>query len=93
METSLSAARDAIQETIKQLEEVVPEADTNAPISLNAITPYLQTFETTFGREVSEIDQSSQKLSNKFDSCGLQVCTVFTTGRWLVTLSRLFMQG
>ncbi|KAF9014980.1 hypothetical protein BDQ17DRAFT_1340281 [Cyathus striatus] len=52
METSRSGAREALLETVTQLEEVVPEAIMNAPITLHAITPHMQEFQTTFGREL-----------------------------------------
>ncbi|KAH9964488.1 hypothetical protein BC827DRAFT_1187404 [Russula dissimulans] len=52
METSREAARIAIQNTIAQLKEIVPGIPLDAPITLHAITPYSQTMQTTFGREV-----------------------------------------
>ncbi|KII93637.1 hypothetical protein PLICRDRAFT_399866 [Plicaturopsis crispa FD-325 SS-3] len=52
METSLSAARQALKETIAQLEEVVPRSKLDEPVTLNAVTPYMQTMETSFGREL-----------------------------------------
>jgi hypothetical protein len=52
MESSLSAAREALIEAIQHLETVVFNAQMNAPITLHAVTPHLQQFETTFGREV-----------------------------------------
>jgi hypothetical protein len=52
METSLSGARSALLETIKQLEEVVPRANLDEPLTLNAITPHMHEFQSTFGREV-----------------------------------------
>jgi hypothetical protein len=51
MESSLNAAREALVETINSL-AAVPRANSNEPVTLKAITPYMQTFETTFGREV-----------------------------------------
>lgn len=53
MESSRSSARESIQDTIKQLEELVPRANTDDPLILQAVTPFLQEFKTTFGREVS----------------------------------------
>lgn len=53
MESSRSAARESIQDTIKQLEALVPRAKTDDPLILQAVTPFLQEFQTTFGREVS----------------------------------------
>jgi hypothetical protein len=52
METSREAARIAIEDTITQLKEIVPYIPLDAPITLHAITPYSQTMQTTFGREV-----------------------------------------
>ncbi|RDB29024.1 hypothetical protein Hypma_015240 [Hypsizygus marmoreus] len=52
METSRSAAREALIDAIKQLEAVVPTAQMDTPITLHAVTPYLQEFTTTFGREL-----------------------------------------
>ncbi|KAI0005448.1 hypothetical protein BJV74DRAFT_804427 [Russula compacta] len=52
VETSREAARIAIENTIVQLKEVVPGVSLDAPITLHAITPYAQTMQTTFGREL-----------------------------------------
>jgi hypothetical protein len=52
METSREAARIAIESAIAQLKEVVPGVPLDAPMTLHAITPYSQTMQTTFGREV-----------------------------------------
>ncbi|KAI0307550.1 hypothetical protein B0F90DRAFT_1621736 [Multifurca ochricompacta] len=52
METSREAARIAIENTITQLKKVVVGVPLNAPVILQAITPYSQTMETTFGREL-----------------------------------------
>lgn len=53
METSIEAAREALLDTITKLETVVPAQNLNEPITLNAVTPFPQVLETTFGREVS----------------------------------------
>ena len=53
MEQDRGVAREALLETIKHLEEVVPGADPRARLTLQAVTPYLQEFDTSFGREVS----------------------------------------
>ena len=58
MESSRSAARESIQDTIKQLAELVPRANMEDPLTLQAVTPFLQEFQTTFGREVSAYDLS-----------------------------------
>lgn len=52
MESSRSAAKESLLETIRRLEEKVPCVDFQVPITLNAVTPHIQTFETTFGREL-----------------------------------------
>lgn len=52
METSLVDARQALKEIIAKLEEVVPKAKMEAPITLHAVTPHMQVLETSFGREV-----------------------------------------
>jgi len=57
METSREAARIAIENTIAQLKEIVPGIPLDAPITLHAITPYSQTLQTTFGREVIHFDK------------------------------------
>lgn len=53
MERSRPAAVEAIQFAMKRLEEVVPKVGLEDEVSLTAVTPSLQTFKTTFGREVS----------------------------------------
>ncbi|KAF9036489.1 hypothetical protein BDZ89DRAFT_1100647 [Hymenopellis radicata] len=52
MESSRSAAKNAILETISLMEEKAPTVDFNHPLTLNAITPHMQRFESTFGREL-----------------------------------------
>ncbi|KAI9512338.1 hypothetical protein F5148DRAFT_1164193 [Russula earlei] len=52
METSREVARDAIENTIEQLKQIVTGVPLDAPITLHAITPYSQTMQTTFGREL-----------------------------------------
>ncbi|KAJ6519499.1 hypothetical protein C8R45DRAFT_951735 [Mycena sanguinolenta] len=52
MEQDRKAARAALLETIEHLEEVVPSADPTTPITLQAVTPFLQEFSTSFGREL-----------------------------------------
>ncbi|KAJ8596483.1 hypothetical protein M405DRAFT_781515 [Rhizopogon salebrosus TDB-379] len=52
METNLSEAREAFRQAILRIEEVVPTASLDLPLTLNAVTPFMQTFETTFGREL-----------------------------------------
>jgi hypothetical protein len=56
MESSREAARVAIESAMAQVKEVVPGVPLDAPITLNAITPYSQTLQTTFGREVVHHD-------------------------------------
>ncbi|KAI0762650.1 hypothetical protein C8Q74DRAFT_1291421 [Fomes fomentarius] len=52
MESSRTAARDALNECIANLQEAVPKARIAEPITLHAVTPYPQVMETTFGREL-----------------------------------------
>jgi len=52
METSREAARTAIENTMAQLKKVVPDVPLNAPLTLHAVTPYSQTMQSTFGREL-----------------------------------------
>lgn len=54
MEQDRVAARTALMETTKRLEEVVPGANPSTRLTLQAVTPYLQEFDTSFGREVSQ---------------------------------------
>ena len=54
MESSRAAAKEALKETLGRLEKLVPnETLVDERLSLNAVTPHPQVFETTFGREVS----------------------------------------
>ena len=54
MESSKAAAKEALKDTLGRLEKLVPnEALADERLTLNAVTPYPQVFETTFGREVS----------------------------------------
>ena len=55
MESSLRAARQSILDTIASLEKNVPTATLDDPITLSAVTPHEQIFQSTFGREVSRI--------------------------------------
>ncbi len=52
METCRSSAKEALLEAIRQLEDLVLTADMKAPITLQAVTPHLSEFQSTFGREV-----------------------------------------
>jgi len=52
METSIAGARKALLDTIKQLENVIPTMDFDEEITLQAITPYMHSFNTTAGREL-----------------------------------------
>jgi len=52
METSRVAAREALLETIQRLTDIVPTCSWNESITLNAVTPFSQTFQTTFAREL-----------------------------------------
>ncbi|KAF8446183.1 hypothetical protein L210DRAFT_3610703 [Boletus edulis BED1] len=54
MESSLSEAHDALVSAIARLKELEssPSIILNHVITLNAVTPFQHTFETTFGREL-----------------------------------------
>ena len=65
METSISGARKALLDTIKQLESVVPTMDFDEEITLQAITPHMHSFKTTAGREVSIHNQKKPQPSLK----------------------------
>lgn len=52
MEGGRKAADEALRMMIARLEEVVPHTRVDLPITLHAVTPYPQVFETTFGREL-----------------------------------------
>ncbi|KAH0590383.1 hypothetical protein H2248_000538 [Termitomyces sp. 'cryptogamus'] len=52
MEHNRSAARTALMEAIQQLDTHVPQAQMDTPMTLHAVTPDLQEFQTTFGREL-----------------------------------------
>ena len=53
MESSKAAAREALKETLGRLEKLVPNQTlVDEKLTLNAVTPHPQVFETTFGREV-----------------------------------------
>ncbi|KAI9572739.1 hypothetical protein HD554DRAFT_2062492 [Boletus coccyginus] len=54
METSLSEAHNALISAISRLKEleVSPSITLDQVITLNAVTPFSHTFETTFGREL-----------------------------------------
>lgn len=52
MESNLSEAREALKQAISRVNAVVPTVNLDTPLTLNAVTPFMQTFETTFGREV-----------------------------------------
>lgn len=54
MESSKMAAKEALKDTLGRLEKLVPnETLVDERLTLNAVTPHPQVFETTFGREVS----------------------------------------
>lgn len=54
MESSRVAAKEALEDTLGRLEKLVPnQALVDERLTLNAVTPHPQVFETTFGREVS----------------------------------------
>lgn len=54
MESSKAAAKEALKDTLGRLEKLVHNGTlVDERLTLNAVTPYPQVFETTFGREVS----------------------------------------
>jgi hypothetical protein len=55
METKLADARVALKDTISKLGEVVPRTNLEEPMTLHAVTPYMQVLQTSFGREVSDL--------------------------------------
>lgn len=57
MEGGRAAALEAMAECIERLEKLVPRTRLDAPLTLNAITPHMQTFKTTFGREVCAVQR------------------------------------
>jgi hypothetical protein len=61
MESNRQSAKDALLETIANVEKIIPTMNFDEEIVLNAITPYTHTFKTTFGREVSNIMNSNSK--------------------------------
>ncbi|KAI0815303.1 hypothetical protein BC629DRAFT_1470833 [Irpex lacteus] len=52
METSIKAAHEALTECVERLRREVPKLSVDEPLTLNAVTPYPQTFQSTFGREL-----------------------------------------
>ena len=61
MERSRVAAKEALEETLGRLERLVPNQTlVDERLTLNAVTPHPQVFETTFGREVSAQEGSVQ---------------------------------
>ena len=60
MEGSRQAAHDALKDAIAQLDRVVPTAKLDEPLTLNAVTPYPQTLQSTFGREVSKKQEAAR---------------------------------
>jgi len=83
METSRASAKEALLDAISQLEELVLTADMKAPITLHAVTPYAQEFQSTFGREV-RFKPALQMipLITGLPSCGLLAYIVCIIGRW-----------
>ena len=73
MESSREAARIAIENTVAQLKEIVPGIPLDAPITLHAITPYSQTMQTTFGREVIQRKRYPSSFVDRLTSLTLQL--------------------
>lgn len=55
MESSLSEARSALKDAIARFEAISPVMKLDQPLTLNAVTPFPQTLESTIGREVGVI--------------------------------------
>jgi hypothetical protein len=53
METSRHCAKNVLTEIMAELEQVIPTANPDEEMTLNAVTPHMHTFKTTIGREVS----------------------------------------
>ena len=87
MESSRQAAHDALKDAIAQLETIVPHSHFDAPLTLNAVTPYPQTMQSTFGREVSAKKPRSGTRTDTYlrYSYGSGRCTLSTTGLWQVS--------
>lgn len=54
METSCAAAMEALDDCANRLVQLVPKSDLDADLVLNAVTPHMQRFKTSFGREVRD---------------------------------------
>jgi len=54
MESSRHSAKNVLMQTMTKLEQVIPNANPDQEITLNAVTPHLHAFKTTIGREVSK---------------------------------------
>jgi hypothetical protein len=52
MESSLAHAHTALTECVERLRREVPQLRLDEQLTLNAVTPYPQTLQSTFGREV-----------------------------------------
>ncbi len=82
MESSRAAARDALNECIAHLQQVVPHAKWSGPITLHAVTPFPQVMETTFGREVRIRNMLSVLALILVCSYGSLVCMQSIIGAW-----------
>lgn len=89
METSRTVARQALLDTVKQLEEIVPMVEVDEPLVLNAVTPYMQSFKTTFGREVCR-EKHPLRMTLTVFSSGLLHSIVCIIGPWYVVHSLHF---
>ncbi|KAL5535210.1 hypothetical protein ACEPAF_3304 [Sanghuangporus sanghuang] len=52
MESSRSAAKAALESCIARLQNAVPHVERDRSVRLTAVTPYVQTFRTSLGREL-----------------------------------------
>lgn len=84
METSRASALEALEASVSRLQEIVPKYDLDEPLILDAVTPYLQAFKSTFGREVCQLNILASHSSCVFfaNSFGLLRCMLSTIGLW-----------
>ena len=85
MESSRQAAHDALKDAIAQLENTVPHARFDAPLTMNAVTPYPQTLQSTFGREVGLKSYSNLRTDPFPTSSGSPRCMRSIIGPWQVS--------
>lgn len=85
MESSLSEAHNALVSAISRLKELEasPSITLDQVITLNAVTPFSHSFETTFGREVRNKSAHEAVLLTQLPwSYGLLRCMQSIIGPW-----------